>query len=120
MNVKFKSVDNENNIIEFDSSYVLEQNVYIFDDKSSENTKIYLKNNNGVINIKREGNVSMNITLSTNGKHKGSYKNNEGLMFDFYVLTKELIIKSNNIYATYDLIIENDIINSHKMWILFH
>ena len=43
MIIKFKTIDDELNEINFKSECKLENNTYIFKDKSMENTTIYLK-----------------------------------------------------------------------------
>ena len=120
MIIKFKTIDDELNEINFKSECKLENNTYIFKDKSVENTTIYLKIYEDYINIIRKGDTNMYLDLKLNEKLDGNYENKLGLKFNFHSFTREINIKSNGFYATYDLIIDDNIINTHKIWILFN
>lgn len=120
MIVNFKSIDKDNNIIEFETEYNYENNVYSFIDKSCENTMIYVSFDSNSLSFIRKGDTVMNLDLIYNQKSSGYYKNNLGLKFEFDTYTKDLSINFNKIYVSYSLFIENELINEHKIWILFN
>lgn len=117
MEVTFYSLDDENNKIFFKSKGTKEKNIISFADKSNENTTISLEILDSSITFYRKGNVDMKMILKKNKILDCYYKNQIGLEFNFKVNCKELIIKENRIDMEYDMILDNDIMSSHKIWI---
>lgn len=120
MIITFHSLDNEGNKVFFKSEAEIIGKYFIFDDKSQENTKIKLMYDTSSINIERIGNTNMKINLSLDEITNSKYSNSLGLKFDFKVKTNELDIKSNKLYAMYDLILDENVISTHKIWIIFN
>ena len=120
MIVNFKSIDKDGNITEFETEYNYENNVYSFEDKSTENTMIYVSFDSNSLSFIRKGDTIMNLDLIYKQKSSGYFKNNLGLRFEFETFTNDLSINFNKIYVSYSLFIENDLINEHKIWILFN
>ena len=116
----FKGIDIDGNVTKFDSACEYENGIYKFVDLSTENTIIYIQIEASTITITRKGNTDMELFLVRNEKTSGYFKNNLGLEFEFSVLTDDLSINSDRIYASYSLFVENDLVNSQKMWILFN
>ena len=120
MIAKFKSIDKEGNIIEFESICLYENGIYTFKDESTENTMIYISFDSNNLNIIRKGDTTMDLNLIFKQKTSGYFENNLGLKFEFESFTDDLSVNFNNIYASYSLFIENELINQHKIWILFN
>ena len=120
MIAKFKSIDKEGNITEFESICLYENGIYTFKDESTENTMIYVSFDSNNLNIIRKGDTTMDLNLIFKQKTSGYFENNLGLKFEFESFTDDLSVNFNNIYASYSLFIENELINQHKIWILFN
>lgn len=120
MIAKFKSIDKEGNVIEFESDCSYENGIFTFKDQSIENTMIHLTYDSNSVSILRNGDTKMDLNLIYKQKTSGYYENNLGLKFEFYSFTNDLSVNSNQIYVSYSLFIENDMINEHKIWILFN
>ena len=117
MEVTFYSLDDENNKIFFKSKGTKENNIISFKDKSNENTTILLEINASSITFYRKGNVDMKLILEKNNTNECYYKNEMGLEFNFKAFCKELIVKEKRIDIEYDMILDEDILSSHKIWI---
>ena len=120
MIAKFKSIDKEGNIIEFESACIYENGIYRFADGSIENTMIYVSFDSDSVSIIRKGDTNMDLNLIYKQKTSGYYENNLGLKFEFESFTNDLSVNFNKIYVSYSLFIENDMVNEHKIWILFN
>lgn len=120
MKLTFHSIDDENNKIIYKSDYVKNNNTIIFDDKSVENTKVYLEINNDNIIFERKGNINMKINLTLNKKTEGYYQNDIGLDFKFYIVTNKIENNKNKITIEYSMYLDEDLMSTHKIWILFH
>lgn len=118
MIVTFHSLDNDNNKIYFKSEAQIIDDYIVFDDKSIENTKIYLKYNSSSVIFKRVGNTNMSIEYIQDKITTGTYKNELGLEFNFSVDTTSFSIEKDKIIIEYNMYIEKDYISSHKIWIL--
>ena len=116
----FKSVDKDGNVTIFDSLCEYSDGIYKFKDIATENTYIYISIDASTVSIIRKGNTNMELFLAYGMKTTGYYKNNLGLEFNFLAETTDLSINSDRIYASYSLFVENDLVNQHKMWILFN
>lgn len=117
MEITFYSLDDENNKVFFKSKGIKENNIISFIDKSNDNTTILLEQNTSSIIFYRKGDIDMKMILEKNIINSCYYKNQNGLEFDFKVYCKELIIKEKRIDIEYDMILDEDIISSHKIWI---
>ena len=120
MLLSFRSLDSFDNEISYKAEYQKNDNTYVFDDLSAENTKTFLTIDGDVVRIKRTGDTESEFTFSENLKLPGYYKNNLGVNAELSIFTKKINIKSDKIYLEYDLILDDDVISSHKIWILFH
>lgn len=118
MHLIFKSIDGLNNEINYTSKYIKENNTYIFDDNTDKNTKINLEINDEII-FRRIGDTNMLLILNLNRITDGFYSNIRGLEFKFKCKTNELIYENDKLYINYDLFVENELINTQKIWILF-
>lgn len=118
MKVFFYSVDDENNKISYNSEAHYDKNMIIFDDKTYENTKVYLQILNDKVIINRKGMISMNLELAFNKKTKGYYQNEMGLEFEFIADCNYLTISDKRIDASYSMILDGQVLSSHKIWII--
>lgn len=119
MKVTFHSLDNDGNKVFFKSDAKNVDSYIEFIDKSTENTSIRLKYDTSSIIIERVGNINMVLNLELNKTTGCMYKDNLGLELDLEIKTNELEVKNNKLYANYDLILDKNVISSHKIWILF-
>ena len=120
MMLTFHSIDDENNKIIFKSEYKKNNNIIIFEDKSVENTMIFLTINEDNIIFERKGNINMKLILHKNIKTQGYYQNELGLDFKFNIITSKLEYNKNKINIGYSMYLDEDLISTHKIWILFH
>lgn len=118
MKVFFYSIDDEKNKINFNTEGFYENDYLVFSDKSIPNTKIYLKYENNTLIFKRFGFVNMNVRLHHQEKTNAWYKNDMGLEFNFITFTKVLNYKDNRIDIEYDMILDNKVYSTHKIWII--
>ena len=120
MELVFHSLDDRGEKVLFRTAYQIKDNKIIFDDKSTEGTKVEITLGNP-LRFKRAGNVSMEMLFSLNQKTKGYYKSHEvGFDFDFEVLTDKLIVDNNRISIEYTMFLYGERLSSHKIWILLH
>ena len=120
MIISFYSIDSNDNETKFESEATLSENIYIFDDKSLDNTIINLIVLNDKIIFKRMGNVDMKLELELDKKTKGNYKNSNGLGFDFECLCDEFKNDEKNIALGYSLIIDGNVISYHKILVTIY
>ena len=118
MEVSFYSLDNDNNKIIYKSEYKKINNTIIFKDKSLENTDLYITIENDHLVIKRVGQVTMTFKAKLKEITDVYYKNEMGLEFNFKVKTTSIILKDNRIDLEFLMILDNEVINSHKIWII--
>lgn len=118
MIASFYSVDDENNKIIFKSNYEIKDNTIIFEDKSYENTKIYLYKFKDRLIFKRVGNCNMTLELIEGQALEAYYANELGLEFKFIAKCNKLSLDNNRIDIEYDMILDNDLLSSHKIWII--
>ncbi len=120
MVVIFRSVDQENNSVSFQSEGYYDGEYLIFEDKSALETKIHLQILDNKLILIREGLIKMKITLVEGKCLPSYYKNDIGLEFNFIAFCKKLIINKNKIMVEYDMILDNEKLSSHKIWIILH
>lgn len=118
MKVFFYSIDDEENKISYNSEAHYEDDMLVFEDKSYENTKMYLKIDKDRVIINRKGMIIMNLELIGNKKTKGYYQNEIGLEFDFIIDCSNLVITDKRIDISYAMILDNQVLSSHKIWII--
>lgn len=118
MQVYFNSLDNQNNEVSFLSDASINNNVISFIDKSIENTLIKIFINKDNLILQRTGNIEMEICFIKNKTTKAYYKNNFGLDFEFEAKCHELLLTENRIDIKYDMILDNELLSSHKIWII--
>ena len=95
MKVSFISIDDEKNKINFTSDVLYIDNIYRFNDGSTQNTTIELEIIGECVRLTRTGDINMYMLFDLNNITCGSYENNEGLEFDFEIKTCLEIILSN-------------------------
>lgn len=120
MELVFYSLDNDNNKVFFRTDYEKKDNRIIFQDKSIENTMIYLTINGNSLLFERKGNTSMIMSLEEGKNTSGHYESSTGLFFDFVTKTKILSIIDNQIKIEYSLYVQEEEMSSHKIWITFN
>lgn len=118
MKVFFYSIDDENNKISFNSLAKIENDYIVFQDKINKKTNIYLKILENKIIINRKGNTIMNLELIQGKKTIGYYKNELGFEIDFIADCSNLMITKSRIDVSYAMILDNQVISSHKIWII--
>lgn len=120
MKVSFLSMDDNDNKVSFTTDVIKKDNRYLFNDLSTTNTQIEMEILGNNIRLVRTGDITMYMLFDSNFQTSGSYKNTEGLSFDFEIKTTRLDILSNKIRIDYDMIIENETLSSHKLSLLFN
>ncbi len=120
MEVVFHSLDDKGEKVFFRSKCEVINNKIIFDDKSTENTKITITPGQPM-RFTRAGNVNMEIMFSLNERTRCYYNSKDvGFDFEFEVYTDRLIVESNRISIEYTMFLYGDKLSSHKIWILLH
>jgi len=118
MEVFFYSLDNQNNKVSFKSNAEYINNKLVFVDKSIESTVIQLSISSDKLVLERTGNTIMKLAFIENKSSEAYYKNEMGLEFDFIVKCNKLIITDNRIDIEYDMILDKELLSSHKIWII--
>ncbi len=118
MEVSFYSIDNENNRISYKSEAKIENGFIVFEDKSLDSTNVYIKKENDSLTILRAGKINMEIKLIPDTLTTGAYQNDIGVEFEFNTFCKKLLLSEKRYDAEYDIILDKDIISSHKIWII--
>ena len=118
MEVFFYSLDNENNKVSYKSNAELSNGKLVFIDKSIESTTIHLSIMKDKLELQRIGNTNTDLVFIENKTTKAHYKNIDGLEFDFLVKCNKLITSLNRIDIEYDMILDNELLSSHKIWII--
>jgi len=119
MKLHFFSIS-ETNKVNFISDYEIQnESIYVFDDKSLENTKLCIdvKSNEEIL-FERYGDTNMNVRFIPGVKTKGEYSNSMGLEFGFHVHTKNIEILDKKITVEYDLYIDGEYNDSIKIYML--
>lgn len=119
MVVSFRSLDSENNKIEYIAEAKQVEDYIEFEDKSCFDTKIRLKVGNGIAEFTRVGFISMSIKFQLNETTPGAYVNAEGLDFEFEIFTTELQMDKDKLSVRYNMIMDNNVISKHFIQISF-
>ena len=101
--------------IHFESNLDIYDDMWIFDDKTYEDTKIRVLFKGNGIEFIREGKVNNQMLFKLNEYTKASYSSDIGLVFDYEILTKEIMIKDNKIKIVYDYFMDKEKISSVKI-----
>lgn len=105
--------------IDFLTDVFINDNEYIFKDLSMSNTNVLVKiKDSRSLILKRMGETNMEMELIEGEKTKGHYVNSMGLEFYFDVNCLKLNIKEKKIYINYDYFMDNELMSSHKIWLL--
>ena len=120
MKVSFISIDDEKNKINFTTDVIYIDNKYTFTDKTTENTVIEIEVLGECIRLTRTGDVSMYMLYDLNNITSGSYENKEGLEFSFEIQTTKLEIQNSKIRIDYSMIMDKQVMSSHKLSLLFN
>ena len=112
--LEFYSIDNDNNEVHYLSVYEKHGNTFIFDDKSSENTRVELTIGNE-FRIKRIGKITMDFLFNLEKITNGKYENELGLSLIFDIKTKQMIYENDKILISYDLYLDGDKISEHNI-----
>lgn len=117
MKLLFKSISSSSNAVRFESDFITENNMIIFNDLSLNNTKICIeKNDDSSIIFKRIGDVEMILPMYLKKESKAYYNNKQGLEFEFKVKTISLMIENDMIFIEYETNIM-DFKENHKIFI---
>lgn len=119
MRISFHSTTgDEKTFYEIEATY--ENNILEFNDSSVENTTIRFEIYDNKIIMNRIGDVTMNMVFEKDKTTDGYYQNKMGLEFKFKVLCTNLFISNKKFSIDYQMIIDEEYTNEHKLWILFH
>lgn len=119
MKVTFHSLDSNDNKVFFRSTCVKNGNEYRFKDKSAANTEISLSIRGNEVLFSRRGEIEMDLLINPTEKTEGHYKNSMGLLLNFMVTTSLLKIEENRIEMEYSLFFDEEMLSTHKIWVLF-
>jgi uncharacterized beta-barrel protein YwiB (DUF1934 family) len=120
MRVSFISLDEENNKVSFQSEVIKIDNVYKFKDESTTNTYIELEEIGSCFRLTRTGDINMYMLFDLNNITSGSYENKEGLEFNFEIKTSKIEVIKNKIRIDYSMIMDKQVLSSHKLSLLFN
>ena len=120
MKVSFISIDDEKNKISFSTETIKSDNRYTFQDKTSQNTMIEIEVLEPCVRLTRTGDISMYMLFDLNNITSGSYENKEGLEFEFEIKTDKLEVQNSKIRIDYSMIMDNQVLSSHKLSLLFN
>lgn len=118
MRICFYSVDDDENKVSFQTEGRRDNGKIIFPDKSVPDTVIFLTVTGDRLVLERRGRVSMLLPLQEGKINPASYKNEMGLEFSFAAACRKLRIEENRIDIQYDMIFEDEVQSSHKIWII--
>ena len=62
----------------------------------------------------------MYMLFDLNNITNGSYENNEGLEFNFEIKTSKIEVLKNKIRIDYSMIMDGEMLSSHKLSLLFN
>ena len=106
--IKIKAVlKSKNSVHEFIGKGIKTNNIITYNDNNTL-TKIVLNN---IVSLERKNDQYIKLNFEKNKKLQGVYEINEG-KFDLKIETKELIIKEGSIKIKYNLIINNEFIDT--------
>ena len=120
MKVSFISIDDENNRINFSTDVQVDGNKYSFIDKTTSNTNIEIEVIGENVRLTRTGDVTMYMLYDIKNITSGSYENNEGLEFNFEIKTTKLEVSKSRIRIDYSMLMEKEVLSSHKLSLLFN
>ena len=120
MKVSFISIDDENNKINFSTEVTKVDNIYRFIDKTTNNTTIEIEVLGNSVRLTRIGDITMYMLYDINNITSGSYENVEGLEFNFEIKTTKLEVQNNKIRIDYSMIMDKQVMSSHKLSLLFN
>ena len=112
MLVSFLSFDKDKNKTSFQSEAKQEGNMILFEDKTAPDTQIRISVLEDSILLERLGSIEMFIKLCLDKPTKGTYKNKDGLEFEFLIQTNALTIQKNKIKASYDMVMDQEVIST--------
>lgn len=112
MVVSFLSFDNEMNKTSFQSEAIQNGNEILFEDKSSEDTKIKITILENSLILERFGFIDMYLHFCLDKCTQGTYKNKDGLELNFEVHTKSLTIEKTKLKVSYNMSMDKEIISS--------
>ncbi|MDE6242160.1 MAG: DUF1934 domain-containing protein [Anaeroplasmataceae bacterium] len=118
MVVSFLSFDNEKNKTSFQTEAIQNGNIIRFEDKSSIGTQIQITLLEDSFVLDRFGLIEMHLHFCLDKLTKGTYKNTEGLEFDFWVQTTSLVIEKNKLKVNYDMKMDEEILSSHTFQVV--
>ncbi|MDE6047614.1 MAG: DUF1934 domain-containing protein [Anaeroplasmataceae bacterium] len=118
MVVSFLSFDNEKNKTSFQTEAIQNGNIIRFEDKSSIGTQIQITLLEDSFVLDRFGLIEMHLHFCLDKFTKGTYKNTEGLEFDFWVQTSSLAIEKNKLKVNYDMKMDEEILSSHTFQVV--
>lgn len=119
MQVTFTSVDDQMNRVQFSTPVEQLTNGYQFKDESMDQTMLTVLIEEDCIHFIRTGQVDMTIVFDRMTTTIGSYKNTEGLEFQFLIHCKRLLISSKQIIIHYDMILDEKTKSKHKISLHF-
>jgi uncharacterized beta-barrel protein YwiB (DUF1934 family) len=118
--VSFISIDDEKNKISFNTEVSVIDNKYVFTDVTTPNTTIEIEVLGECVRLTRTGDTTMYMLYDTNNITNGSYENIEGLEFNFEIKTTKIEIHKSKIRIDYSMIMDKQVLSSHKLSLLFN
>ena len=112
--LEFYSIDSDDNEVHYLSVYERQYNTYIFDDKTSEDTKVFFTFGSE-FRIKRVGKISMDFLFDSDRITFGKYENELGLSVVFGIKTKHILFQNNCFLISYELYLDEEKISEHNI-----
>ncbi|MDE7263499.1 MAG: DUF1934 domain-containing protein [Anaeroplasmataceae bacterium] len=119
MIVSFLSFDDEKNKVFFQTEAIQKENEIWFEDKSCSNTKIKLTLLESSLVLERFGFIEMHLHFDLDKVTIGSFKNEDGVCFDFFVRTIDLSLGKNKFKVKYEMIMDDEILSCHSFQLTF-
>lgn len=95
-------------------------NIISFYDKENVLVEYIIDEINGILEIRRTGQVNSSMLFKKGKKTISKYQTVDGLDIDFLVHCHSLNIEKNKIVVEYQLSLDDNIINNYKIWLLIH
>lgn len=120
MDVSFLSFDDNQNKISFKTKVLEYGEQIVFEDKSCDNTLIIINIFDKKIQLHRQGNVNSIMNFELNKTTEATYQNNEGLEFKFKTKCLKLERTNNKIIIHYEMIMDEQVVLTNKISLLFN
>lgn len=119
MRISFYSFSDDEKV-HFEAEGTIIDNVISFYDNTNVHTQYIIDKINNTIKINRTGSIKSSMFFEEGKINNSLYESSEGLNLEFLVHCKSVSIEKNKIMIEYSLILDENILNNYKIWLLIH